>query len=350
MNSKKATYQEVAAQAGVSIATVSRIITGSSRVKEDTRERVLEVMAARGFNVTELRQAPRLRNSGLIIFNIPSTANPFYSPVVRGAKSAARQYGYQLLINEEHINDSTFPALTGLLHKLNPAGLITANHVPQNILKKLSGSLPLVQCCEFDGELDLPYVSIDDTAAARSAMEYLISQGRRNIAFLNGPLRYKYARLRFQGYLDSLEKAGIPRDPGLIVNLPEINYDTAVSAVSQLLGSGKTPDAFFCVSDVYAAAAIRACAKMNLRVPGDVMVAGFDNVDISYMTNPAITTVYQPKFQLGFSSCELLVELIANPGAKVRNILLETELVVRESTAPGVSGTSGAVRSVYAGE
>jgi len=111
-----------------------------------------------------------------------------------------------------------------------------------------------------------------------------------------------------------------------------VNYNLAVSAAMQLLSADLRPDAFFCASDVYAVAAIKSCIRMGLNVPQDIMVVGFDNVKIASMMNPSITTMHQPKHQLGFSSCNLLIELINNPKNIARNILLETELIVREST------------------
>jgi LacI family repressor for deo operon, udp, cdd, tsx, nupC, and nupG len=330
---KKSTYQKIASDAGVSIATISRILTGASRVKEETRNKVLETMAKHGYDVEEIQANQLNQNSGIIIFNIPSLENPFYSKIAEGAKAAAHRHGYQFLINEEHINENTISNIMGLIEKVNATGLITTNHVPTSLLTRLNDALPLVQCCEYDTDLKIPYVSIDDIAAARTTMEYLLSLGRRRIAFINGPIRYKYARQRLQGYLKSLERAGIAREPGFIIQLPDVNFDLAVSAVTQLLTSSQKPDAFFCASDVYAAAVIKSCTRMGLHVPLDIMVAGFDNVEIASMVNPAITTVSQPRYQLGFSSGNLLIELIHNPKSSVRNILLETELIVRESTS-----------------
>jgi LacI family repressor for deo operon, udp, cdd, tsx, nupC, and nupG len=219
----------------------------------------------------------------------------------------------------------------------NATGLITTNHVPTSLLTRLNDALPLVQCCEYDTDLKIPYVSIDDIAAVKTIMEYLLSLGRQHITFINGPIRYKYARHRLQGYLESLERANIAQEPGFIIQLTDVNFDLAVSAVTQLLSGGQKPDAFFCASDVYAAAVIKSCTRMGLNVPRDIMVAGFDNIEIASMLNPTITTVSQPRYQLGFSSCNLLLELIRNPKSNVRNILLETELIVRESTSLSLS-------------
>jgi LacI family repressor for deo operon, udp, cdd, tsx, nupC, and nupG len=333
-NRKKSTYQRIASDAGVSIATISRILTGASNVKEETRQKVLEAMSEHGYNVGEIQSKQLSQNGGLIVFNIPSLGNPFYSQIAKGAKVAAHRHGYQLLINEEHINAATISNIMSMLKAVNTAGIITMNHVPTAFLARLNDALPLVQCGEYDTELAIPYVSIDDIAAARIIMEYLLSQGCRRIAFINGPKRYKYARHRLQGYMSSLKKAGISEELGLIIQLPDVNFDLAVSAVTQLLNTTTIrPDAFFCASDVYAAAVIKSCTRMGLNVPRDIMVAGFDNIEIASMSSPTITTVSQPRYQMGFSSCSLLIELIHNPKSSVRNILLETELIVRESTA-----------------
>jgi LacI family repressor for deo operon, udp, cdd, tsx, nupC, and nupG len=331
---KKTTYQQIASEAGVSIATISRILTGASNVNSKTRERVLSALVNHGYDIATIQASRPPASKNILVFNIPSMGNPFYSQIAQGAKSAASRHGYHLLINEEHINENTFSNITGLIQKFNVAGLITTNHVPRELLKKLNAILPLVQCCEFDEELQIPYVSVDDIAATSKTMEYLFSLGRKNIAFISGPFRYKYARHRLRGYLEFLEKAGIEQNKEFIIQLPDINYEMAASTAEHLLCSVKKPDAFFCTSDVYAAAVIKACARLGLHIPRDVVVAGFDNVDISSMVTPPITTTNQPKFQLGFSSCELLVELINNPHMAVRTILLETELIVRESTFP----------------
>jgi LacI family repressor for deo operon, udp, cdd, tsx, nupC, and nupG len=330
---KKSTYQKIASDAGVSIATISRILTGASRVKEETRKKVLETMAKHGYDVEEIQANQLNQNSGIIIFNIPSLENPFYSQIAEGAKAAAHRHGYQFLINEEHINENTIFNIMGLIEKVNATGLITTNHVPTSLLTRLNDALPLVQCCEYDTALKIPYVSIDDIAATRTTMEYLLSLGCQRIAFINGPIRYKYARHRLQGYLKSLERANIAQEPGFIIQLSDVNFDLAVSAVTQMLSGNQKPDAFFCASDVYAAAVIKSCTRTELNVPRDIMVAGFDNIEIASMINPTITTVSQPRYQMGFSSCNLLIELIHNPKSNVRNILLETELIVRESTS-----------------
>lgn len=331
-----ATVTEIAKLSAVSPATVSRVLNHQSIVKGATYDRVVAVL--RELNYPFHEGDTMSEEGGLILMNLPSFDNPFYSEIVAGAKTSASRHGYHLLVNEEHINRSTMPRLLQLLHKTRAAGLITLNHIPTDMLRKLSSTIPLVQCCEFDQELDLPYVSIDDLGASKHVVDYMLSLGKKRVAFISGPPRYKYARFRMQGYREALRARGIPDDPRYIVQLSEVRYDLAISSAMQMLTMSDPPDAFVTTSDVYAMAVIRAAFLAGKRVPQDVMVAGFDNIEFSSMIIPSITTVSQPESQLGFMACELLLEKITTPGIPNKKIILETEFIVRESTSTPMGG------------
>ncbi|MDR0527067.1 MAG: LacI family DNA-binding transcriptional regulator [Spirochaetaceae bacterium] len=333
MGSEKITYQYLAGKTGFSVATISRVLSGTDSVRAETKAALLKKIEELGYEPADFAVREKRSSGGIIIFNLPSLENPFYAGIIAGAKAAAVQRGYQMLINEEHINDSTIDGFLTMLKKTQAAGLILTNHVAPALLKRIAGEIPLVQCCEYDKDFDLPFVSIDDKAAAYNAMRFLFSLGRKKIAFMNGPIRYKYARERLAGYYDYLETAALDIDPSLIINLPEISYNLAVSAASALFRSGARPDAFFCVSDVFAAAVIKAAHREDIPVPQKLMVVGFDNVPVSWMMNPSITTVSQPQKKLGISACEILATHIAESAGTVENILYETEIIVRESTA-----------------
>lgn len=190
----------------------------------------------------------------------------------------------------------------------------------------------MVQCCEYNEEATYPYVSIDDFTAAENATNYLISCGCTKLAFINGPATFKYANKRYEGFSSALSKAEISIPPNWVVQLPEINYEMAYSAVCRILNSETRPNAFFTISDIFAAAVIRAAKRFHLHVPKDIMVVGFDNIDLSSMTSPSLTTVNQPGFQQGYSACELLLKIIENPSVTPRSLLLDAELIIREST------------------
>lgn len=171
--------------AGVSSATVSRVLNHKGIVKGDTYDRVVAAVHELGGSFSERTEVEP--SGGLLIFNLPSLDNPFYSEIVRGAKTSATRHGYHLLINEEHINRNTMPRVLKLLHKTRAVGMVTTNHISPDILQKLASTVALVQCCEYDEELDLPYVSIDDLSASKNIVEHLLAMGRRRIAFISGP-------------------------------------------------------------------------------------------------------------------------------------------------------------------
>ena len=328
----KTTIADVAKAAGVSIATVSRAMNHRHLVKPQTAEKVFAAMQALGYELPEFTEN-LVNDGGLIIVNAPSLDSPFYSEIMKGATTSASRHGYHLLIHEGPIDDTTFNSLTSLLKARQVSGLITLNYIPPALLGKLAAAVPLVQCCEYNEDFEnIPFVSTDDLKSTKMVMDHIFSTGRRQIAFLSGPLNYKYTRQRKKEYLRSLENVGIEPNPNWIVHLPMINFDIAFSAATQLLRSANPPDAIFTVSDLCAAAVIKAAHQLELNVPDDLVVTGFDNVDISVMTSASITTVNLPRFQLGFIACDFLVELIGNPQAASQGMLLPTELISREST------------------
>ncbi len=154
---------------------------------------------------------------------------------------------------------------------------------------------------------------------------------------MSGSLKYRDNYLRQEGYTRALNDAHIKITPSWIVNLPEINYHMAFSTATHLLSMSHHPDAFLAISDLFACAIINAAHNLKLRVPEDVMVIGYDNVDYAIISSPSITTINTPKYQMGYTSCELLIDQIQNPGIGVQHINLPSELIIRESTIGGLA-------------
>lgn len=323
---------DIAKDAGVSIATVSRVLNQSGPVKRDTFDKVIASVKKLGYAYEEA-SPPAPHGTRPIIVNLPSLENPFYSEVVRGIKASAARHGFHVLISEDQVNRNTLAGIIEILKKSHACGLITMNQVASETLAKLSKITTVIQCCEYNESVDLPFVTIDDLSASTNVMEYLLSRGRKKIAFISGPESFKYAKHRLQGYKAALDRADIAINPRYIIQLPDVNYDIAISAAMQLLDSNDPPDAFFTCSDVYAAAVVRAAFLAGFKVPQDVMISGFDNIPLSAMSIPSITTVNQPKTQIGYMAGELLVEKIMHPNTPNRRVILDTELIVRESTS-----------------
>lgn len=338
---KKTTILDVAKAAEVSIATVSRVLNNPQSVKDATRLRVQKAFADVGYAVDPALAAaappekePVARAASKMILTIvPDLSNPFYADVLEGIGSAADYQGYESVIYRVKESRYSLKQLRRLVDKLNVCGVLLLGKVAAPCdLEQLNEYVPVVQCAEFDSACNLPYVSIDDYAAAKTAMKLLIQNGRKRIALANGPQQFKYAMDRERGYYDALREAGLEIDESLVVHQSAIEFELAMSIMTQLVTKEKRLDAVFAVSDVLAVAAIKAANRAGLRVPQDIAVVGFDNTYIAQMCEPALTTVRQRGAQMGSYACEILLDLVHGVTVSHPQILMDVDLLVREST------------------
>lgn len=326
----KPTMLQIAEKANVSIATVSRVLNDTGRVSPVSRQKVLQAMRDLEYDSAMTHMAALTRS---ILVLVPDFGNPFYSNIIDGIQQTARDNHCEAFLvqtKDNYTNPNYYP---NLVKKGRFSGILWLSSTPPvELLSVLGQSIPMVMCCEYPADFPCSYVSIDDRTAAYRAVNYLISTGCRKIGFVNCSLKYKYARHRREGYLQALEDAGLPFNPEWYITIPYIDYTLAHSAILQALNADAPPDAFFTCSDVYAAATINAARKLGFSVPGQLSVIGFDNVETSRITSPAITTIDQPGFQMGQQACSILVEKIDNPQLPDRHILLNTEFIIRDST------------------
>lgn len=327
----KATINDVAEAANVSIATVSRVLNNSESVKESTKLRVQKAMAAVGYQndfvKNELNEAGKM-----ILVIMPEITNPFYANIIEGISATADFQGYDFVMYKQKEFNYSLEKLKALAEVLNVCGLILLGPgFETEVLRELDKVIPIVQCAEFAEDSELPYVSIDDYEASKIAVNYLLRNGRKKIALCNGPSTFKYARNREQGYIDALQEAGEPVDRSLIVNLPAVSYEPAVAVLSRMISGNERPDAIFAISDVLAAAAVKAVNRAGLKVPDDVAVVGFDDTYVALMCEPALTTVHQPAYQMGVLSCKMLIDRINHVQSSHEQLMMDVDLLVRGS-------------------
>lgn len=321
---------DIAEKAGVSIATVSRALNGSGSVKESTKQKILFAVSELDARTTHTEASNR--NSKIILASFPELTNPFYANIFKGISETASIHDYKVVFYQ--FEKYALPEAYSFFNE-EPfyRGLIVAHAVPDyTILERISKKIPIVMCSEHSDASFVPYVAIDDKEATYNAVKYLIRSGKRKIGLINSSLRNNYAVHRERAFRKCLSDHKLAVNEKWIVHLAEINYSLSHTAASNLLSKEDRPDAFFCVSDVYAAAVINAAKTFDLSVPDDVSVVGFDNIDIASMTIPSITTVSQPTYQIGAQACKLLIEQIEYPSIPQRQIILNTELILREST------------------
>lgn len=327
----KVTINDIAEKAGVSIATVSRILNQKGVVKPSTQKKVLQAMEELQYDTTLVNASASCR---LLLAFIPDFANPFYARIIDGIQQTAHENNFEIFLVQTKDIYSNSSYFFNLVKSGNFSGVLWISTIPPiDLLTAISHHCPSVMCCEYPDKYETSYVSIDDISSAYKAVNYLISTGCRKIGLINCSLKYKYARHRREGYLKALNDVGLSLRPEWNISIPYINYRLAYSSVLQVLNSDHLPDAFFACSDVFASAAINAARHCHIKVPEELSVIGFDNVETSRITSPTITTISQPAFQLGQQSCSMLIEKISNPSiVSSKHLLLDTELIIRGST------------------
>ena len=323
---KRITIEEVARLANVSTATVSRALNDSPAVRESTKQKIVSIAQS-----LESQRSPSPKSSKILLASFPELTNPFYSDIFRGILDSAGNRGYEVLFYS--MRDYSLPeSYSFFFENRFYAGLMISHALPNaQIQQKLQELVPVVKISEYSDD-DPAYVATDNFKAAYTAVQFLIAAGRQRIALINSSLRNNYALRREAAYRACLADNARAVNEDWVVHLTDINYGACLDAASRLLRQEERPGAIFCVSDVYAAAATKAAAGLGLNVPRDVAVVGFDNVDMSIVTTPAITTIAQPAFQLGAQACSMLIDRIEYPSTPPRRVLLDGELILRGTT------------------
>lgn len=302
-----ASITAVAALAGVSIATVSRVLNRSKPVNAETRERVEAAVAQLGYQANPFARSLTSGESRLILVLVPGFANPFFAEIVQGVESVTSRSGYNIVLSVLPDGAPLDPVYRRLID-----GVISMAHVQDpEALVGAGRELPWVACSEFMPDSGVPYVSIDHRQAAVDAVQYLLNRGHRRIALLHAHEDYAWAQQRRAGYEIALTRAGVALDPALIRVARGTDYADGIEATGGLLSLQAPPTALFAVSDTLAIGAIKAFRRAGRRVPDDVAIVGFDNVPLSEVFEPSLTTIAQPMRELGATAAELLLERLA---------------------------------------
>jgi DNA-binding LacI/PurR family transcriptional regulator len=305
-----------------------------SIVSAKTRKAVEEAIEELNFHPNLLGRHLRQSRSGLIMVLVSNLNSPYYGKVIDAIQTTARARQYDVMLCQDLIDPQIAASYIRHLKQRTVDGLIILDNTVDN---SMLGDIdykryPVVQCSQYCEKLPIPYVSIDDRAAMRRMVHYLISTGRRRIALLNGDRRFIYAKHRMAGYRDALSEAGIAVDKSLVRYIDILNHQSAIMHAREMFEREDRPDAIVGVADILAVAALKAAKQKGLQVPRDVSIASFDNTDFTILSEPAITSVVQPRHELGTESCRMLMEIMDNPKIPRRQILLESDLVIREST------------------
>jgi LacI family transcriptional regulator len=329
---------DVAAAAGVSIATVSASLNEveSARISAVTRARVREVADRLGYIPNRLAQGLRGQRSGTIGFISDTVATtPYAVGMILGALEAAREADrVVLLMNTEGHRDLEARELATLL-RYQVDGVLYATMYHRSVeVPAMLCETPVVL---VDAEAADPTVSSvvpDEVAGAMTAVGELLGHGHRRIGFINNPDPILAASGRLEGYKRALNQAGIGPDPALIVTAPSIGPEGGYRAARQLLALPERPTGLFCFRDLMAMGAYQAATEAGLRIPQDLSMVGFDNMEFAAGLFPGLTTVALPHYEMGFWGVQQLLALMESPTTRAKQVQLSGQLIRRRSVAP----------------
>lgn len=336
-NGGRPTLEEVAARAGVGRGTASRVINGSPRVSEATREAVQAAVAELGYVPNRAARALAGNRTDAIALVVPEPetrffAEPYFSAIVRGVGAALADTEMQLLLTLAG-NDRERRRLAQYLtaHRVDGV-LLVAVHADDPLPELLEQlGMPCVISGARHANEPLASVDSDNFDGARAAVEHLITRGRRSVATITGRLEVYGAQRRLDGYRAALAAAGLPPDERLIAPA-DFTEEGGARAMRELLARRPHLDAVFAASDVMAAGARQVLREADRRIPDDVALIGFDDSVVARHMHPALTSVRQPIEEMGRRMAQLLLEEIAGRTEERPTVVLPTELVVRDSS------------------
>jgi len=326
------TIKDIARTAGVSHTTVSRALRGSPAISDETTARIRQLAQEMGYTPSAVAQSLLSRRTQTIGVVITTIADPFTVQIVGGVEEVAQAAGYSVFLSTSHNNPEQELEVVETFHRRRVDAIIVISSrvgsVYSSRLDQIQVPIVLVNNNE---EGDYLYsVAVDDISAAQAAVEHLIALGHRRIGYIEANNRPKSNRRRLTGYQAALRQANIPTDPMLIIApLARRDIEKGSAALEQLQAVRAT--AAFCFNDRTAIGLLMACRQHNVAVPEELSVVGFDDIEPALYVTPPLTTIRQPRTQLGQLAMNMVLDLLNE--RKVQDQILDCELILRESTA-----------------
>ena len=332
---RHATVADIAREAGVSMMTVSRVINNKGDVSAATRQRVQEVVERLDYRPSGIARSLATQHTGTIGLVVPDVSNPFFADVVRGVEHVAYTGGYNVfLCNTEEDPQRELTILQSLEEK-RVDGVVLVTRLEAHQLRTALERQPAVVLINQRQakRRRMPAavaVLLDDVGAGRAVTQHLLGRGHRAIGYLAGPATSYSGSERAKGYLMALEAAGIRPNPNWSRHcLPTVQGGH--EAARELMLSYPDLTALYCYNDLVAVGALQACAELGRAVPGDLAVAGSDDIPLAALVTPPLTTCRAPRYELGGQAVRLLINQILGCPDECKEIILPLELVIRDS-------------------
>ena len=329
------TLEDIAKQAGVSRSTVSRVINNHPNVSEKVRKRVLEVIQSTGYHPNIAARTLALQRSWMIGLVVPRSVSsfftdPYFPRLTRGIAKGCNQHDYTLglfLVGTKEDEEKILPRVSrsGLLDGI----LVQAGHHGDQVIDRLvQSTIPLVMVGRPFQPEGISYIDVDNIEGAYNAVSHLIRLGYERIGTITGPSESTVGVDRMEGYRKALTERDRVVDDSLVAE-GDFTEEGGYYSMQRLLPT--RPDAIFAASDIMAVGAMRAAQEAGIHVPDDIAFVGFDDVPLVNHRDPKLTTIRQPVYQFGYSAVEILIDLIESGRKPARRVMMETELIIRDT-------------------
>lgn len=328
------TIKDIAEETGFSYATVSRALNNKYGVKPDTRERIIAVAQARGYSPNALARGLVKKKSDTIGLIIPDISNPFFPQVARGVEDAAKAKGYSVFLCNTNYESSQEARYLQLLVEKRVDGIILTSGFQSSASSKAlpTDSIPMVSLCSRFDNIQNSFVVIDNERGGFIATKHLIEQGYDSIGFIGAKNVDFSDDQRFRGYRQALDKFNIPFEESYVF-AGNMKRESGYEIVKRIIAEPNPPRAFFVENDLMALGVVQGIKESGLKVPDDIAVVGFDDITFAAFPEIGLTTVRQPKYEMGKLAAEILLDYIINGTQESKKYILEPELIIRTSSS-----------------
>jgi LacI family transcriptional regulator len=329
-----ATMKQVAERAGVSTSTVSHVINNTRTVSADVRERVLAIIAETRYIPSAVARSLKNDRTHTIGMMVPNSSNPYFAELIQGIEDAAFKLSYNIILCNAYDDPRKQAAYLRVLLEKRIDGLILVASGADAALAELlrTSSVPMVLVDREVAGVEADFIESNHEDGGYLATRYLIGLGHQQIGCVSGPEELQPSRDRVAGYRRALHEAGLRFRPHYLVH-SDFTSEGGFNAFGKLLGLSTPPTAIFASNDLMAIGGICAAAEAKVRVPADLSVIGYDDIALASYSTPRLTTMAQPKYDMGQMITHMLLERIAGRDLPLRRELLQTTLVERQSTA-----------------
>lgn len=331
MRKMKYTIKDIAKITGYSVATISRVLSGKEGVSEEKRKEILKIIEQLGYIPNQSARRLRSKETKNILVMIPDIENYFYNKLIKGIETEVREKGYNIILGDfsdsQEIEEEYYRMMKGQI--ADGILIVGSMSQPQRIVE-VSRQFPMVVISDYFSD-ELVTVCIDNFKAAYDATMFLYKCGYRRIAKITGKIGAVLSQDRLKGYRIALENLGLEFNERYI-KYGDFKYESGYRLAKELLKIFPPPDAIFCSNDEMAIGACDAAKELGFSIPEELGIMGFDDIELSSMVTPKITTVHQPRYEMGKLAAQLLINILAGEEVSKGKYILDTSIIPKEST------------------